>query len=97
MKEVNIYRSLIVPINYDAPDHSRFIRKLRPSVYRHGNEYYCLIGSGQQGRILGRGATPGIAIKNWEDNLVRRLENVEDDDNITKLARRRLISNKVPS
>ncbi len=97
MQSMNIYRSLIVPVNYDLPDNSRFIRRLRPMVYRQGDEYCCMIGSDQQGTIFGRGAAPGIAIKNWEDNLVRRLEHIEDEDDITKIARRRLISNKVYS
>jgi hypothetical protein len=86
--------NVVIPINYDDEGNSRFIKKLRPVVFRREEDYCCLLGPNLEHGIAGCGVTPDNAIINWEQQIMSRLENLEDNDTVALEARKMLISNK---
>jgi hypothetical protein len=94
---LNLSSNDVVSINYDDEHNSRFVKKLRPVVFRKGLEYCCLLGPSLEKGIVGRGITADKAINEWEKQIIRRLENFEEDDKIVFTARKILISNRPPA
>lgn len=90
----NSTRSAVVPINYDDENNSRFIKRLRPVVFRQGRDYCCLLGSNPEQGIVGRGNTADKAIADWEQQMMHRLEHMDENDKVTIAARKILISNR---
>jgi hypothetical protein len=47
-------------------------KHMKPRVYKEGDTYYCLTGENPTEGILGSGATPELAIEDWDRALQKK-------------------------
>jgi hypothetical protein len=65
-----------VNIDYHSDKIPQSVRILRPTVYRDGNSFCCLLGADPQSGIFGCGDTPEDAMDDW-DNAYQHLLSID--------------------
>jgi hypothetical protein len=80
----NTYEQLEpVEFNFEqswVPDKAR---KLKPAVYKNGDQYCCIFGPDPEVGIYGCGNSPEEAIIDWERDLEKRIERLTEGDDAT--------------
>lgn len=82
MEQMKISEQLKVALNYEAKELSRAVKELQPVVYQDGNEFCCLLGPNTTTGIFGCGISIAEALKDWERNLEKRIENITENDEV---------------
>jgi hypothetical protein len=80
MDPINVSKENALPINFQRPGIPYTADVLQPLVFKHGDDYCCVLGSDPQSGVVGYGRTPEQAIQNWDQLLTDRIETGGDDD-----------------
>lgn len=82
MEQIRIPREMIVRFDYEAKDVPSSVRELRPVIFQDGNDFCCVLGPDMRNGIFACGLSPQEALKNWQRNLVERIKNHAEDDEV---------------
>jgi len=86
MKQMKISEQLKVSLNYEEKELSRAVKELQPVVFQDGNEFCCLLGPDMKEGIFGCGISLQEALKDWERNLEKRINNATEGDEVALYA-----------
>jgi hypothetical protein len=84
MEQMNVEESLKVKVDYSLPDLPPSVKKLQPLVWKEDNYYCCVLGPDPVEGIFGSGATPEMALADWDEQLVQRLATSALDNEVTE-------------
>lgn len=94
MQQVVINEELIVPLDYESPELSSSVRQFKPTLYKEGELFVCVLGPDAEQAIYGRGATEDEALTNWEADFKDRLKSKGDDDIVAQYIKDTLATSK---
>ena len=69
MEQMSMDGREVLAMDYHSRKLPGNVQKLKPSIYKDGDFYCCILGPDPQSGIFGRGSTPEEAIFNWESQL----------------------------
>ncbi|HKO81749.1 MAG TPA: hypothetical protein VJU78_15195 [Chitinophagaceae bacterium] len=84
MQQIAIDEDLIVPLDYDSPELSRAVRQFKPTLYKDGDAFACILGPDSEQAVYGQGITEDEALKNWEADFKSRLKSKGDNDEVAQ-------------
>jgi len=84
MKQMQIDPAKIVKIDFTKPETNRTLKTLQPVVFKEDELFCCLLGEDRAQAIIGYGNTPEEAIYDWEQNLQKRIDQHEDNDELAE-------------
>ncbi|WP_276484158.1 hypothetical protein [Paraflavitalea pollutisoli] len=82
MQQLSVPEELLIKIDYDSVDLPAEVQEFRPTVYRNGEEYCCLLGPDPELGIFGNGMTVREAVNNWVQDFKERLASPLPDDEV---------------
>lgn len=80
MQQILIDKSLVVPLDYDSKKLHGYIRQFKPTLYREGEAFVCVLGPDEETAIYGRGSTEDEALQDWETAFNERLKSKGEND-----------------
>jgi hypothetical protein len=69
MEQMKIDPEMQVPVDYENDRLTRNIKLFRPTVYKEGDAFCCLLGPDPTTGIFGSGPDPEAAMLDWENHL----------------------------
>jgi hypothetical protein len=94
MQQIVIDEDLIVPLNYESKELPGSIRQFKPTLYKEGDAFVCVLGPDVEQAIYGRGATEDEALQNWEADFKDRLKSKGDNDVVAQYIKDTLATSK---
>lgn len=94
MQQIVINEDLIVPLDYKSLELSSAVRQFKPTLYKEGDSFVCVLGPDAEQAIYGRGATEDEALENWEEDFNDRLKSKGENDTIAQYIRDTLATSK---
>lgn len=82
MQQMTVSEALLIKIDYDSVDLPAEVQEFRPTVYRDGELYCCLLGPDPELGIFGNGMTVREAVNNWVQDFNERLASPLADDEV---------------
>jgi len=86
MQQMNIPEELSIPFNYEGADVPAVISELRPQLFHDGEDYCCLLGPDIQSGIYGCGISTEDALRDWQQNLTKRITQPDESDEVALYA-----------
>lgn len=80
----------VINIDYDLHELSVVVKFFKPTLFKSGHAYICLLGDNAKDGILGIGDTPKDALINWEKHFNTQMVTRSNDDHIVRYVRTRL-------
>lgn len=80
----------VIPVDYDLYELPTAVKFFKPTLFKSGPAYFCLLGDNAKDGILGIGDTPKDALMSWEKHFNTQLVTRLNDDKIVRYVRRRL-------
>lgn len=74
----------VVPVNYESLDLPATVRQFKPTVFKEGNMYCCILGPDRQKGVFASGSSVKEAIRNWDANVHIRLNRHKEDDEVAR-------------
>jgi hypothetical protein len=84
MEQMKIDEGMVVAVDYEAHEHSKVVKELRPVVFKEEGSFCCLLGPDPQAGIFGCGDTAEGAISDWEQHLKERMAKPIGDDEVAQ-------------
>jgi hypothetical protein len=84
MKQMQIDPEKVVDIDFTTKETNRTLKTLQPIVFKEGESYCCHLGEDHTHGILGCGNSPEEAIKEWEQNLQKRMDHHDENDELAE-------------
>ena len=94
MQQIVIHEELIVPLDYESEKVHGYVRQFKPTLYRDGDSFVCVLGPDAEQGIYGQGATEDEAIQNWETEFKERLKSKGDNDLVAQYIKDTLATSK---
>lgn len=94
MKQMVIAEDMIIPLNYDSPGLSSAVKQFKPTLFKDGESFSCVLGPDYEQAIIGSGITEDEAIKNWGIAFKERLKSKGEDDAVAQYIRDTLATSK---
>jgi hypothetical protein len=73
MKQMEVDASRVIRLDYEAESLPKAVREFRPLVFQEGDLFCCVLGPNPQIGVFGCGATQEEAIKDWNEDLKRKI------------------------
>lgn len=84
MEQMKIDDLARVDINYEDDSLPKVVKELRPVVFAEATHYCCLLGPDKQLGIDGCGTSVVEAIADWEQDLQKRLQTSDENDEVAQ-------------
>ena len=80
MEPFNVSKETALPVDFQRPGIPYTANVLQPLVFKHGDDYCCVLGGDPQSGVVGYGRTVEQALQNWDQLLADRIKIAGDDD-----------------
>lgn len=94
MQQIVIDKNLIVPLDYESPELSSAVRQFKPTLYKEGGSFVCVLGPDAEQAVYGRGATEDEALENWDADFKDRIKSKGEDDAVAQYIKDTLATSK---
>lgn len=84
MEQMNVEESRKVKVDFTAPELPASARRLEPLVWKEGDAYCCLLGPDPEEGVFGCGASPELALADWDRQLAQHLATSTEDNEVTR-------------
>lgn len=87
MKQMKIPFENIVKYEF-----SGIAKALKPTIFKDGDSFCCLLGADPQNGVMGCGPSPKDAVEDWDQNLKTHLKDAPEKDPVVIYAKKVLLS-----
>ena len=94
MQQIVIDEELIVPLDYESPQLSKAVKQFKPTLYREGEAFVCVLGPDKEQAIYGHGVTEDEALKNWGEEFKERVKSKGENDVVAQYIKDTLATSK---
>jgi hypothetical protein len=94
MQQMNIDESKLVPINFESSDVPPAVRQFKPTLYKDGELFCCILGPDIEQGVHACGVTEDEAINEWTAALKERMQNTNPDDAVALYIKDTLATSK---